>query len=60
VKPGDLVRGRPAIAMSKSYGVVLDVYEDEVSGVPYIEVQWFDGDRMWYDELELVIVNESR
>jgi hypothetical protein len=59
VKPGDLVKGRPAIAMSKSYGVVLDMYEDD-DGTLYIEVQWFDGDRMWYDELELVIVNESR
>ena len=59
IKVGDLVKGRPAIAMSKNYGVVLDIYEnDDVT--PYVEVQWFDGDRMWYDEIELVVVSENR
>ena len=59
IKVGDLVKGRPAIAMSKNYGVVLDMYEDD-TGVPYFDVQWLDGDRLWYDELELVVVSESR
>ena len=41
-------------------GVVLDFYESDV-GIPYVQVYWPDlNERLWYDEIELRIVSESR
>jgi len=60
VKVGDLVQGRhPERRGRDSHGITIDSYEND-DGVLYFEVQWFDYDRMWYDELELKVISESR
>ena len=62
MKVGDLV-GRRRTAYHDSdtsgHGITIDSYEND-DGVLYFEVQWFDDDRMWYDELELKVTSESR
>ena len=58
MKPGDLVERTGH--RENGRGVVLDFYESD-DGVPYVEVYWPDlSERLWYDELELRIVSESR
>jgi len=65
VKVGDLVQGRLLIKHElgvsgrDSHGITINSYEND-DGVLYFEVQWFDYDRMWYDELELKVISESR
>ena len=65
MKVGDLVQGRLLVehelgtSARDSPGVTIDSYEND-DGVLYFEVQWFDYDRMWYDELELRVISESR
>ena len=61
MKVGDLVDHRAPTAgyCSSGHGITIDSYEND-DGVLYFEVQWFDDDRMWYDELELKVVSESR
>jgi len=65
VKVGDLVQGRLNVEHERgtsardSHGITIDSYESD-DGVLYFEVQWFDDDRMWYDELELKVISESR
>ena len=62
---GDLVEGRFNVehelgtSAGEVRGITLDSYEND-DGVLYFEVQWFDDDRMWYDELELKVTSESR
>ena len=56
MKVGDLVDNRSGW---RPDGITIDSYENE-DGVLYYEVQWFDDDRMWYDELELKVISESR
>ena len=58
MKVGDLVHGRPE-HLAHRHGIAIDSYEND-DGVLYFEVQWFDDDRMWYDELELKVISESR
>lgn len=61
MKAGDLVV-RVGSHNDSEYGrgVVLDSYESDV-GVPYVEVYWPDlSERLWYDEIELRVVSESR
>ena len=65
MKVGDLVQGRLLVehelgtSARDSRGITIDSYEND-DGVWYFEVQWFDYDRMWYDELELKVISESR
>ena len=65
MKVGDLVQGRLLInhelgtSARDSHGITIDSYESD-DGVLYFEVQWFDDDRMWYDELELKVISEAR
>ena len=62
MKVGDLVNQRPSAYDGRppcGHGIMIDSYENE-DGVLYYEVQWFDDDRMWYDELELKVISESR
>ena len=62
MKVGDLVDQRTSAyhdVATSGHGITIDSYEND-DGVLYFEVQWFDDDRMWYDELELKVVSESR
>ena len=62
MKVGDLVgrrRTAPVASDTSGHGITIDSYEND-DGVLYFEVQWFDDDRMWYDELELKVISESR
>ena len=62
MKIGDLVDQRPTAYHdpgASGHGITIDSYEND-DGVLYFEVQWFDDDRMWYDELELKVISESR
>ncbi len=58
MKVGDLVvRNNRYYPIGK--GIVLRSYKTD-NGLTYHEVQWFNDDRMWYDEFELEVFNESR
>ena len=65
MKVGDLVQGRVLVehelgtSARDSHGITIASYE-AVDGVLYFEVQWFDDDRIWYEELELRVISESR
>ena len=59
MKVGDLVISK-VDDPSMGTGIILDTRETE-DGILYFEVQWFDEmDVIWYDELELEVVSESK
>ena len=58
MKAGDLVER--AGHRENGRGVVLD-FHDADTGVCYIEVYWPElSERLWYDQIELRVVSESR
>ena len=63
MKVGDLVvRSNDLVRDSVGHGIVLDSHEN-ADGVVYFEVQWFgfaDDECLWYGDLELKVISESR